>query len=156
MAKPKVFISRDLSDQSPFEDLQGSHELHGTSLIEFFPIPFEAPQSPHWFFFYSQQGVKHFFEQWKDRAPLGKTAAFGPATASRIRDYGITPRFVGDGVADRTATAFLTVAQNQVVVFVRAKKFTSLRSTAARRAGGRSRPDRLRQPGNGGGRSTHL
>ncbi len=121
MARPKVFISRDLADESPFHQLEPKVDLCATSLIEFFPVPFETPQMTDWYFFYSQQGVKHFFQQIEEADWQTKWAAFGPATASKVRDFGRMPSFVGNGVAEATTEAFLTVALGQSVTFVRAK-----------------------------------
>ena len=118
-----VFISRDLSPDSIFQKMLNTRglEVSGQSLIEFSAVPFELPEKADWLFFYSQNGVRFFFENAQAGIlPKAKTAAIGPATAEVVRAYSRQVDFVGDGASKTTAAAFLKMAAGQRVVFPRA------------------------------------
>ncbi len=100
--------------------LKDQIEILDESLLDFEPVAFKALPVTDWLFFYSQQGVYHFFEQWKG-APLWKNlAAFGPKTGSMLREKGHCVSFTGDGVAENTARGFLLVGRQTKVTFIRA------------------------------------
>ena len=123
----KVFISRELSDDSIFLQRLNTagYEVHGETLLTFSPTPFDAIPDSEWLFFYSQKGVQFFFEQYLkngDTTPFPyKCAAFGPATAAAIRAFEVTPYFIGTGKAESTAKYFGERVGNDHVCFVRAK-----------------------------------
>ena len=86
-----IFISRKIHPSSVirhFTDEYG-HQLHDVSLIEFTSVGFHLPKTD-WLFFYSQQGVKHFFTQIDpSRIKNKKIICFGNKTAescSRFTD----------------------------------------------------------------------
>lgn len=115
----KVFISRELRKDSPLLDL-GQIKITDQSLLSFTPVPFSDLPDSDWIFFYSQQGVIHFFEQWQETIQA-KLAAFGPKTGSLLREYGYPVTFIGDGIAENTAKAFSLLCKGQKVLFVRAR-----------------------------------
>lgn len=118
-SKRKVFISRDLKPGSPLFDLAGHLEIIAESLLKFTPVPFSDIPNADWIFFYSQQGVKHFFDQWNNQIG-SKCAAFGPKTGEMLKKKGLKVQFTGDGVAESTAAGFQLLCRNQKVLFVRA------------------------------------
>jgi len=123
MTTKKLFVSRNLHEKSPFWELRDRLEIYDTSLLLFHSIPFPQMPISNWLFFYSQQGVAHFFKQatrkhWIDK----KMAAFGPKTAAVLEEHAPNIHFVGDGKADSTAAALELVTNEQTVLFIRAKR----------------------------------
>lgn len=100
--------------------LKDQIEILDESLLDFEPVAFKTLPVTDWLFFYSQQGVFHFFEQWKGEPLWKNLAAFGPKTGSMLREKGHCVAFTGDGVAENTAKAFLLVGRQSKVTFVRA------------------------------------
>ena len=118
-----IFISREQTPDSVFFQTltANSHIVHGESLIEFTPVPFDEVPDTDWVFFYSKNGVRYFFEQLKAEMPPGKKfAAIGPGTADYLEERFRHPHFVGNGNAETTAEAFLKMANGQKVLFPRA------------------------------------
>lgn len=115
-----LFISRHLAPHSALFRLEPDIRINHESLLDFQPIPFEKVPTADWFFFYSQQGVKHFLSQTKIESRY-RIATFGKKTAQRLLEMGIPVSFVGDGNAATTAPAFAQVATGEKVVFVRAQ-----------------------------------
>ncbi len=121
----KVFISREQNPDSIFYKTltKAGFEVIGKSLIEISAVPFSGIPETNWIFFYSKNGVKHFFEQIK--APISshiKFATIGPGTADFLEEHFAHPNFVGDGNAETTAKSFLKIALGEKVLFPRAKK----------------------------------
>ena len=119
--KQKIFISRALSDYSPIKQLEDKFDIIGESLLTFESIPFKETPESEWIFFYSQQGVRHFFASTQSQVRESKLAAFGPKTALGLNEYGHAATFVGDGVAANTAKGFALLCIGERVLFVRAK-----------------------------------
>jgi uroporphyrinogen-III synthase len=115
----KVFISRELRGSSPVQELKNQVEIIAESLLTFKPVPFNLSPTD-WLFFYSQQGVIHFFRQYEGDPVWKKLAAFGPKTGSILREMGHFVVFTGDGIAESTARAFSMVGRGDHVTFVRA------------------------------------
>ena len=121
---PKVFISRDLAEESIFRQSLKAYgcEVIGQSLIDFSPLPFDEVPKSDWLFFYSRNGVRFFFEQ----GPLGvqwpRIAAMGAGTASALQNLGKSVDFVGSGAPEATAAAFIKIARDQSVLFVQASQ----------------------------------
>ncbi len=125
----KVFISRQQTQASVFRKAltDKGFEVHGESLIEISAAPFSSFPEVDWIFFYSKNGVKHFFEQLENPLSLPpKFATIGPGTADYMEEHFAHPSFVGDGHAENTAKLFLEKAKGGKVLFPRAK--TSERS----------------------------
>lgn len=61
----KIFISRHLEINSPLLEfaLTNGHDVVGQSLIEISQVTFKEFPRTDWIFFYSKNGVKHFFNQ---------------------------------------------------------------------------------------------
>ncbi|MBK8506958.1 MAG: uroporphyrinogen-III synthase [Saprospiraceae bacterium] len=119
--RQKIFISRALNDDSPIRHLEDKFDIIGESLLTFEPIPFGKTPESEWIFFYSQQGVRHFYASSQTQACESKVAAFGPKTALVLNEYGHIASFVGDGVAVNTAKGFAMLCKGERVLFVRAK-----------------------------------
>jgi uroporphyrinogen-III synthase len=117
----RVFISRDLTDESPLRGLGSNIEIVSKSLLTFTPVSFGSTPASDWIFFYSQQGVIHFFRDAKVDLEPKKLAAFGPKTSEALKSKGLTVAFTGDGQATNTARAFALVANGDQVLFARAK-----------------------------------
>jgi len=83
----KIFISRPLEATSPILSMLQSHEvaLEDRSLLNFTPVPFEAPDT-RWLFFYSKTGVQMFNLHCPSHHY--KVLTFGPATAQIHSTYG--------------------------------------------------------------------
>ena len=129
---PKIFISRHLKPTSPFKKELAAldMEIIGQSLIEFSPTPFNTVPIVDWIFFYSKNGVKFFLETFTTNRYLYglaeeklsvKWAAMGKGTAEALEKYQIQPDFIGTGHPKATAQAFKSVANQQRVLFPRAK-----------------------------------
>jgi uroporphyrinogen-III synthase len=109
--------------------------LHGQSLIEFTRLPFTKVPQSDWIFFYSKQGIRHYFDGLDDPAcwtgvRMGmlrkvkqlKYATFGKGSAGFLKSCrNINPDFEGTGKAETTAQTFLKKAKNKKVLFVRGK-----------------------------------
>lgn len=121
-ASKSIFISRELTLNSPLNTLRSQWNLLDSSLLQFETIHFEALPDSEWIFFYSQKGVFHFFDQ-ADRMDIvgRKIAAFGPKTAHALNDFDLSANFIGTGYADQTAPAFLLIAKGETVIFPRAR-----------------------------------
>ncbi len=131
----KIFITRDLEGDANLveELLKNDLLIHGKSLIEFTRLPFTKVPESDWIFFYSKQGIRHYFDGLDDPAcwtgvRMGmprkvkqlKYATFGKGSARFLENYrNIIPEFEGTGKAETTAKAFLKKAKNQKVLFVR-------------------------------------
>ncbi len=125
--KKKLFISRNLDPDSPFHDLEDSLEIHDMSLLEFELVPIDALPDCDWLFFYSQQGVRHFFvQQLNMDLSSYKMAAFAPKTSKILQEYVDIVHFTGNGKSTLTAGALQMVALGERIAFVRA--MTSVRS----------------------------
>lgn len=134
---PKVFISRNLAKTSLFKKkLEALNmEIVGQSLIQFSPTPFRSIPMVDWIFFYSKNGIKYFLEsaitnrflQYLTEENLSvKWATIGEGTAEALSAYQIKADFIGNGNPKEVAQIFGKFAENQKVLFPRAK--TSKRS----------------------------
>ena len=120
-----AFISRELTEDSPFRQQleKAGWKSSGQSLIHFKAVPFERVPETDWIFFYSKRAVRYFFEQLPSSSEEGiKAAAIGPGTAGHLRQYGVEPRFVGNGDPEETAYAFVREAEGQRVLFPQARR----------------------------------
>jgi len=118
----RIFISRALTDKSPFGSMLQQYTLQGLSLIDFEPIAFESPVEVDWLFFYSKNGIKYFFEQQPKLTQLPLIGVIGSASARYLdQRYGIKADFIGTGAPETTAEQFLAVAQTKNIVFVQAQ-----------------------------------
>ena len=119
-----VFISRDLSVNSPFRSQLEAKgfKVVDRSLLDFQGIPFEAFPTTDWIFFYSRKAVDFFLKQLESFPTDLKVAAFGPGTAAALSKHKIRPDFTGTGEGSSTLTAFLKiVGQQSSVLFPQAR-----------------------------------
>ena len=118
----KLFISRKLNPSSPLWELSDRYEIIDQSLIEIHPVLVDYLPEADWIFFYSQTGVKIFFDQFISNPKLKCVlfGAFGPKTSSCIQEYGFHVAFTGNGKSVETGPAFDLVARNKKVLFPRA------------------------------------
>lgn len=124
MTKIKIFISRSLSQESPFWTLDSTkYEIIPHSMIGFSPVHFELPQATDWVFFYSKNAVKYFFDQadvslYKKKP---KYACIGLETAKSLKSRtGISAHYIADGINDEAKLAFKSVVGSTRVLFPRA------------------------------------
>jgi len=122
-ALPKVFISRLLQADSPFQALVASAEweVKAQSLLVFEPVAFAHLPPTDWLFFYSRRGVQFFAAQIGAPLPPLRLAAMGTGTAQALEQQGWQPAFIGAGSPAAVARAFAGQATGQRVVFVQAQ-----------------------------------
>lgn len=122
-----VFISRELSPQSKFHSLELSgKKVCGRSLITIKPEAFDFIPNAEWYFFYSVNGVHHFFSQinkeQKDKIASKKIATIGPKTAQSLEQYINKPiDFIGENASPHTALRFIEKLTPDIVCFIQAK-----------------------------------
>ncbi len=117
-----VFITRELKPDSPLLTLgkHGKFSITGHSLLQFEKIVFAPLPKTDWIFFYSSNAVRFFMEQ--VAIPLGvEVGCMGTGTAETLRQFGVEPRFIGNGKPEETALNFLEHCQGGRVLFPRAK-----------------------------------
>lgn len=117
----KIFISRSIDQKYWQSQLGDAVEIVGQSLIDITPIPFDLPIAD-WMFFYSKNGVTHFFEQSHGQLAPYKWAAIGKQTAALLSEYVMDVDFIGTGTGVSTAPAFQAVLEpDEIVCFVQAQ-----------------------------------
>ncbi len=116
-----IFITRELSPDSPLLQLQPKFRVFGNTLLDFTMVPVEGIPECEWLMFYSQRGVKFFVEQSPPFESWPKVAALGPKTAKTCQEYGLKVHFIGNGRAVETAEALALVARGDRLLFLRAK-----------------------------------
>ena len=132
----QVFISRDLREESLFKTIleREGFSVEGLSLIQFFPLAFEAPQPVDWLFFYSKKGLQFFFEglskEEQHYFSNKAIATLGKSTRKAAIQLGLEVAFSGDGNAQNTSVDFLKFAMGKRVLFPRAAQ--SLKSVQAK------------------------
>ena len=113
----KVFISRNLTDDSVFKKLleNAGFQVFGASLIEFSAVPIHKIPKVDWVFFYSKNGVKYFFQGLRKsniKIPENlKWATIGSETAKALASEFKPPDFIGKGNGLDTASNFIKKAQ---------------------------------------------
>ncbi len=121
---PKVFVSRNLSDDDPSLKplLAADFELYCQSLIHFSPANFMAVPEADWCFFYSQQAVRFFAEGCRaiGYRPAMRMAAMGSATAAVMWQMNWPVDFIGTGKPQKTAADFSVLAKGKRVLFPQA------------------------------------
>ena len=122
----KIFISRALNPESIFKiklENEG-FEIWDESLLEFELIPFDKIPDVDWIFFYSQKGVKYFFNHIRDNniflSEKIQLAGFGEKTAEAIEQF-TKCHFIGTGNAKTTAPDFMGVVKGTKILFPRAE-----------------------------------
>ena len=117
----RIFISRKISNDSPFKKLEGQgHEIIDQSLIQINLLDFELIDSPDWIFFYSSTGVKLFLEKYS-YSEKQNYAVMGAGTAKTFeRLTGRKPQFIGDGNAQHISEFFISHHLNDRIVFIKA------------------------------------
>jgi len=118
-----VFISRIINDQDWLKEINNKgHHVECRSLLEIKKVTFAKPDSD-WVFFYSQNGVHHFFEESQAMLAPYKWACMGPKTAETLSNYVLEIDFIGNGDPVSTAKYFDKVISNhEVVCYCRASR----------------------------------
>jgi uroporphyrinogen-III synthase len=122
----KVFISRDIDENSLFLKLSElGHTLIAKSLIEIERIPFTAVPASDWIFFYSKNGIHHFFEQLnelrKENLAHLRYGVMGEGSAQYLKKYiGRNPDFVSDTDIEASKRKFELMTQGLRILFVKA------------------------------------
>ncbi|MBT8220140.1 MAG: uroporphyrinogen-III synthase [Bacteroidia bacterium] len=122
---PSIFLTRSRDRSKEFINQLStiSKKITTKSLIDFSVVTFSSIPLSDWIFFYSQKGVKFFFDNIeKEGLRIGKNvkfAVFGNSTASFLESFVNSVDFVGTADAFATAKSFLEVASDQSVVFVK-------------------------------------
>ena len=118
-----VFISRDLSANSPFKHqlVAADFRVIGRSLLDFKPIPFDAFPTTDWIFFYSRKAVEFFLTQIEHLPTDVKIAAYGKGTREALIAHNTLPDFTGTGEGTSTLVNFLKVAKQATVLFPQAR-----------------------------------
>lgn len=125
----RVFITRDIKETDFFKIAleEVGYTVLGESLIEFSAVSFDLIADLDWLFFYSKNGVRFFFNQLNcqqlDIIKNKKIGTIGKGTAKFLKqNYSLEPNLIGTGDPLQTAQMFAQVAENQKVLFPRAKK----------------------------------
>jgi len=116
-----IFISRDLSDNSRFYELEKQgYRIINKSLIRIEVIPFEIKITTDWIFFYSKNGIKNFFSN----APYNescKYAVIGDASSIYFENQtGKKADFTGSGSTMEIAESLREICKNSSILFVKA------------------------------------
>jgi uroporphyrinogen-III synthase len=122
----KIFISRELSSDSPFYRVLPAEkvQIFGESLVAFEQVQFEAIPEVDWCFFSSRNAVKFFMEGLK-AAKLSmpsaiQLGALGEGTSKALKELGYVADFAGNGDPEMVGQAFGIVASGKRVLFPRA------------------------------------
>jgi len=122
---PQVLITRQLEANNLLVDKLSvlGVRLVGVSFVDFTPVPITKLPIVDWVFFYSKQAFRFFMRNPKAALYLSdkKIAAIGMGTASYIQAAGFKVVYAGVGGPEITAAEFELLAQNQKVLFPRAK-----------------------------------
>lgn len=114
-----IFISRAV-DPDIWSDLS-EHCITGQSLIEISPLEFSLPDCD-WVFFYSSNGVRHFFKQAPAQFIPYKWACLGKGTAATLGEYVLDIDYVGNGVPSDVSDELVSVIQaDESICFLRAE-----------------------------------
>ena len=124
-----IFISRELSENSPFYRLnQSKFKIYGSSLVEFQPLSVDAVPDADWYFFYSKNGVKYFYQTFGEQyfrtlKNQPKIACMGYGTSEEFQSFFIfNPNFTGSGKPVNVANLFYAqLHPNEKVVFFTAE-----------------------------------
>lgn len=108
-----IFISRELSENSPFFRLNKSKfNIYGSSLVEFQPLRADKIPEADWYFFYSKNGVKYFHQTFGEEFSRSlknhpKIACMGYGTSEEFLSYfNFKPDFTGSGKPGNVANLF--------------------------------------------------
>ena len=115
-----VFISRALSDTSPFRRILAAQgwTVAGESFVTLSPLPVSALPPSDWIFFSSQNAVHFFFAAAVPKPAAGvKWAALGSATAAALQSHVAQIDFIGTGDPAGSAETFAALAAGQRVLF---------------------------------------
>ncbi len=120
----KVFITRNLGDDSILYSLENQVQIEGQSLLKFELIPFSDIPESDWIFFYSSQGVRFFSEGlnriYKTLDSNVKIGVLGVGTKKTFqRTFDRVPDFVGSGNKDVSVSFYEKI--NGHILFVKAK-----------------------------------
>ena len=118
--KKRIFISRQLAENSPIRKAAQDHILIGQSLIRFSSLEFEIPEAD-WIFFYSRNAVRFFFENSNFELYPYQYACLSYGTADELSNYVIDISFVGNGKPMEVAKSFQNIRKpSESVCFIRA------------------------------------
>lgn len=122
----KVFISRDIDEKSLFLKLSDQgHTLIAQSLIDIQRMPFTTVPESDWIFFYSKNGVHHFFEQLteakKQELLHCRFGVMGEGSAHFLKKYIARPAdFISSADLEASKRKFESISQGQRILFVKA------------------------------------
>jgi uroporphyrinogen-III synthase len=122
-----IFISRDLDKSSVFHTLKKNDvNLTGFSLVKIDHLTFDTIPQSDWIFFYSKNGIKHFFEGIKleDKEDIfqRKFGLMGHSSADAFTaTAGKAPDFISTSDLESSKQLFGELTKNQTVLFVKAK-----------------------------------
>ena len=117
-----IFISRELSSSSAFRkfEIEGVPVI-GESLIKIEAAVIDIYPKTDWIFFYSSNGVKHFFDS-QEHSTDNQYAVMGPATANVFyKITGHSPKYTGNGIPKDVADNFITYESGKSVLFIKAE-----------------------------------
>jgi uroporphyrinogen-III synthase len=123
----KIFVSRAISDDSPFQKLIDiGHEVYGQSLLDFLPLKFENFPDSNWIFFYSKNGIQYFFDAISDAQKQAisnrKIAVMGKESARFLAsNFGMHVSFIASNSLEKSADDFANILNDDHVLFIKAK-----------------------------------
>lgn len=121
-----IFISRSVEASSPLRNLEHQgHRLIDQSGLVITPMPLSSFIDTEWLFFYSQNGIKCFFDQLdedqKSKISKKRIGVMGKASAALIkRLIDKNADFIASSDAQDDATNFEFVTREQSILFVAA------------------------------------
>lgn len=121
-----IFISRSVESTSPLRNLEHlGHQLIDQSGVIITPVPLTSFAETAWLFFYSQNGIKCFFDQLdegqKSRISEKKIGVMGTASAALIKQLmNKDADFIASSDAQGDATNFEIITRGQSILFVAA------------------------------------
>jgi len=120
----KVFISRDLSEQSYFRKALEKHniEVEGRSLIRTVPVINKLDnfifRNVDWVFFSSKNAVEYFFQLGPLLPKKVKFGTMGSGSEDALRRHGYLVDFIGEGIdPTEVAAGFALLANGKTVMF---------------------------------------
>jgi uroporphyrinogen-III synthase len=117
-----VFISKKLSDNSVFRELENYHvSITDEPLIKFTQIPFSYTPQCKWIFFSSKNAIAYFFAQRPELADDTLYGVIGRHSAEHLATFGKNADFIGEGVdIAQIAKHFREVLKDDSVLFPQA------------------------------------
>lgn len=119
----KIFITREVKDNSPLMNLKDKVDIVGQSLLRITPVPFHILPKSDWVFFYSANGVRHLVEGvFNHNVYLNslKIGVMGDGTAKVLEELtGQKADFIGSGKSEDAVAFYKDLSET--ILFIKGK-----------------------------------